>query len=59
MNDNIKEAPPTLRDVFAGFALMGILADASTPINMEAKDDIARAAWELADQMLATRGDGE
>lgn len=50
----------TLRDWFAGQALMGICANTYTPWSPDAADiedgQITKASYDLADAMLAARG---
>lgn len=46
----------TLRDYFAAKALQGMLADLpKSCYGLDWQDNVARAAWSVADAMLATR----
>jgi hypothetical protein len=44
----------TLRDYFAGRALQGFMAD---PLSYESAADAAKSAYQIADAMLAARGE--
>ena len=46
----------TLRDYFAGQALVGYLADGQAPLFPSgAKDEVARECYEIADAMIAEK----
>lgn len=59
--DGHTEYGMTLRDYFAGQALAGIAANSYTPWTPDAADisdeTLAKSAYDLADAMLAARGD--
>lgn len=51
-----REESLQLRDLFAGFALAGICARSDAPDN---ENEVAEAAYDLADAMLEVRDDEE
>jgi hypothetical protein len=50
----IEQARTELRDRFAGYALIGLLA--SDPNRAYSRDEMAGEAWKQADAMLKARG---
>jgi len=50
-----KAAHAELRDRFAGYALIGLLA--SDPSRAYSRDEMAAEAWKQADAMLKARGE--
>ena len=46
----------TLRDWFAGQAIMGLCADPSNHVLFRSEDEAAESAYAIADAMIAARG---
>lgn len=53
------QATPTMRDLFAGAALSGIMAKmASTTMPSGTRDQLAKLAYQMGDSMVAERDKG-